>query len=206
MNFQTKVFLSMFVLSISFSGCSSQKKIIEKEQKFDQTTGCVYESLPQEIQFSSPENPKFMSGDTLSIDLVDQVTKKLDPKISFLLKSAMREAWNSSRLKNSGWSPSLYSEVQIKYFSEIQDLAPKILQNEFCGEKKHIGGATYAALFDYFFRAVRSEDGDQPMWFKNLGSSFESKGGSLVMVLVGLRLAEVDFDPEVVARSALVAR
>ena len=196
-----------FAIAVALLGCSSagaevQPPSIEEEDAFNRTTNCVHGALPVEIRYALLGKPTLVYGDDLAVEAVGRVTNELDVRIAVLLEAAMRKSWKLSTAEQQPWSPSFYSLLENHYVAEIAEQAPKLLQIEFCGERNQVGGAVVAAIADYFSRSVRRDDGQQPAWLEALGSRGVSKGTSIIMIAVGLQLAKIDFQPELLAKAA----
>ncbi len=184
------------------AGAEVQPPSAEEEDAFNRTTSCVNGALPVEMRYALLGKPTSALGKSFAIETVDNISKELDVSIAALLEAAMHKAWQQATAKQQLWSPSFYSALEAEYVAEIAEQAPKLLQIEFCGDRNQVGGAAVAAIADYFSRSVTLEGGQQPQWLQVLGRTAEDKGTSIVMIAVGLRLAKINFQPEMLAKSA----
>jgi hypothetical protein len=155
--------------------------------------------LPMEIRYVPQDNPTLISGDTINLEAIDKIVEQLDWEISSLLKDSMIRAWELASEKNKIGSNAFINQLQIEFYGEIVERAPKKMNLEFCGNTNSVGSAVFASTADYFSRTTRLQDGSNPVWLKKLGASSQNKGTTIVMLAVGMRLAGKDFDPDQLA-------
>lgn len=198
---------SIAFIGASLLGCSSVSISAEppgmaSEIEFNRTTSCVVGGLPMEVQFALADNPPTLGGQTFGMREVDSVVDRVDGRIAGLIKEAALRAWKITAADQKvDWSAKFVSRLEAELAGEIAGQAPNRLQLEFCGSQDAVGSAAFAAIAGYFSRAIQLEDARQPEWLKNLGPNAAARGNSILMLAVALRLAEIEFDPMVLAQA-----
>jgi hypothetical protein len=168
------------------------------EDSFNRTTYCVKGGLPMEVQFILPDNPPKARVEALDLATVDRVVGRIDGRVARLLREAAKAAWVQAAPNDQPhWSASFANRFEIELAGEIADRAPLALGIEFCGPRNDVGSAALAAIAAYFSRSVQLDGFRQPAWAEKLPNP--SKAGSVIFVASALRLAEIEFDPGLVA-------
>lgn len=197
--------LFAFVMQLMLSACSAQMVSGEEpdarsEAEFWRTRYCVAGGLPMEVQFSLPGNPVKLEGESFDLSDVDRIIEQVDIKVKTLLKDSGVAAWEQTQESQTvQWSSEHISELADRLVIEITERAPRSLGIEFCGEHRSVGNDAYAAIIEYFLRAVRLEGGGKPAWLADARE--QSNGGIIVMLAVALRLAEIEFDTGMLVQS-----
>lgn len=192
--------LLALVAQCSLIGCSTpvvsgEVEDLASDDEFWRTTYCVAGHLPMEVQFSLADNPVRLDGESFGMREVDHISGQVDIKIAALLKESVAAAWQQAYGGQViQWSRERSLELAEALVVEIAERAPKALGIRFCGGYEAVGNAAYAAIAEYFSRAVQLEGGRPPSWLAH--AQTRSNGGIIVMLAVALRLAHIEFDPE----------
>lgn len=190
------------LVGCSTTAMSAEPPDVASENDFNRTTSCVNGGLPMEVQFVLPGNPPKLDGSDFGMREVDSVVSRVDGKIATLLKDAALRAWKITTADHEPvWSAKFASRLEVELAGEVASQAPSKLQLEFCGSQDAVGSAVLAALAGYFSRTVQLGAASQPDWLKNLGPTAAAKANSIVTLAVALRLAKIEFDPEVLAQA-----
>jgi len=188
--------LSLLLMISLLVGCASnnsREDVVSNNDEFNRTTSCVNGELPVEIRSQLLGKPTRITRDALGTADVDALAEELDLSVASLLESSMRTAWSSAISRHKPWTREFIAELKIEYAAEIAAQAPKRMRLEFCGSHASVGNSVLAAISTYFSRSVTFENG-QPKW---LAEGARGDGTTIVMLAVGLRLARIEFDPDV---------
>jgi hypothetical protein len=188
--------MSCGVWCVARSDIEADNRVLSVEDEFNRTTSCVRGGLPMEIQFSLPDSPRKAKGDTLTLEMVDDVLEKLDGKVKLLLSQSARAVWNRSGSTEgtAGFHAGSIKALTDEFLGEVAERAPETLGVDFCGSRDDVGSAAEAAILDYFGRALTLEGGSNPNWIVSM--SDPSRGQSILMFAAGLRASLIKFDPK----------
>jgi hypothetical protein len=181
------------VLLMGACACGAQPShYAEQEAYLYRVQSCVAGQMPLEVNYIVDGNPPSLRRVALSLADVDSVIEKLDSVVAGIMKDAMLLAWGDSSadsLLAHGTSGQLQN-LSTHFDDQMTDLASHRMSIYFCGQRDDVGGAFFSYLSDYFDRSF-SRSGDINFdWLDGV----KLRRSHFLMIVVALRLAEIDFD------------
>lgn len=182
----------IFIIAcILLSGaCSTHSKTLHKKNEiaeldeFNKINACVLGNLPMEIQFPLTgihlvDRNTFQQGD------VEKIAKKLDAKITGLLKLALDSSVRGLKIEKGNLNRQETRELAMNFWFYLIEKAPKRLNIEYCGDPNSVGSQIAASLVGYFGRSCTDDQGNPPLW-TTTSERTPNKCGYLLMLAVAL--------------------